>query len=348
MYSNVSEVKSIFGERLKQVMDWDDVGITELSNATGLAQVTIRNILNGGEPSSTTICKIADYLNVSVDYLLGRVDECDEVMAKGYFNAARILSYEAYLKHNKKTYPIEDGYFTPWPYNLAEQILGADAFDDIMTADQANGLEYILNYHTTDRTKDILLMRYKDEMTLEEISGKIHLTTERVRQIIKRSVWSMRHRSLSNYILNGLEGERKRREMKNLEIKYARECSELEHAIRLKNIELAKVDEAIKESRKMNIETSLDISKIDLSKLDDKITLLDLSIRSYNCLSRAGCDTIGDVLELIKKNDAKADVTEPAEDILYWNLLKIRNMGKRSATEVIDKLIRLGYLKDAV
>lgn len=52
---------------------------------------------------------------------------------------------------------------------------------------------------------------------------------------------------------------------------------------------------------------------------------LDLSVRSYNCLKRAGINTVG---ELIQRNE---------ED-----MMKVRNLGKKSLEEVIQKLEELG------
>lgn len=59
--------------------------------------------------------------------------------------------------------------------------------------------------------------------------------------------------------------------------------------------------------------------------LEMPIEELDLSVRSYNCLKRAG---INSVEELIQKND---------ED-----MMKVRNLGKKSLEEVISKLNELG------
>ncbi len=63
--------------------------------------------------------------------------------------------------------------------------------------------------------------------------------------------------------------------------------------------------------------------------LEMPIEELDLSVRSFNCLKRAGIDTVG---ELTNKTD---------ED-----MMKVRNLGKKSLEEVKEKLIALGlYLK---
>lgn len=59
--------------------------------------------------------------------------------------------------------------------------------------------------------------------------------------------------------------------------------------------------------------------------LDMPIEELDLSVRSYNCLKRAGINTVG---ELIQKTE---------ED-----MMKVRNLGKKSLEEVQGKLAELG------
>jgi len=59
--------------------------------------------------------------------------------------------------------------------------------------------------------------------------------------------------------------------------------------------------------------------------LEMSIEELDLSVRSYNCLKRAGINTVED---LIQRN----------ED----DMMKVRNLGKKSLEEVIKKLNELG------
>ena len=52
---------------------------------------------------------------------------------------------------------------------------------------------------------------------------------------------------------------------------------------------------------------------------------LDLSVRSYNCLKRAGIQTVD-------------ELTQKSED----EMMRVRNLGKKSLKEVKDKLIELG------
>ena len=59
--------------------------------------------------------------------------------------------------------------------------------------------------------------------------------------------------------------------------------------------------------------------------LDMTIEELDLSVRSYNCLKRAGIQTV-------------QDLAAKSED----DMIKVRNLGKKSLKEVKEKLVELG------
>ena len=62
-----------------------------------------------------------------------------------------------------------------------------------------------------------------------------------------------------------------------------------------------------------------------LKKLETSIDDLDFSVRAYNCLKRAGINTLG-------------DLTEKSE----LEMMKIRNLGKKSLKEVIEKIKDMG------
>lgn len=67
-----------------------------------------------------------------------------------------------------------------------------------------------------------------------------------------------------------------------------------------------------------------EVSKID-KVLDMTIEELELSVRSFNCLKRAGINTV-------------SELTEKSED----DMMKVRNLGKKSLDEVKNKLEELG------
>jgi DNA-directed RNA polymerase subunit alpha len=60
--------------------------------------------------------------------------------------------------------------------------------------------------------------------------------------------------------------------------------------------------------------------------LEMTIEELDLSVRSFNCLKRAGINTVDD---LIGKSETE--------------MMKVRNLGKKSFDEVKEKLLSLGF-----
>lgn len=75
--------------------------------------------------------------------------------------------------------------------------------------------------------------------------------------------------------------------------------------------------------------TEVMIEKNDQGKekaLEMTIEELDLSVRSFNCLKRANINTV-------------EDLTNKTED----EMMKVRNLGRKSLDEVIDKLNKLGF-----
>ena len=62
-----------------------------------------------------------------------------------------------------------------------------------------------------------------------------------------------------------------------------------------------------------------------VEKLDITIEELDLSVRSFNCLKRAGINTVGDLVKTTEED-----------------MKKVRNLGAKSLKEVMNKLEELG------
>lgn len=76
----------------------------------------------------------------------------------------------------------------------------------------------------------------------------------------------------------------------------------------------------------INAEVMIDMPSDDKTKaLDMSIDELELSVRSYNCLKRAGINT---VMELTNKTPD--------------DMMKVRNLGRKSLDEVLGKLKELG------
>lgn len=92
----------------------------------------------------------------------------------------------------------------------------------------------------------------------------------------------------------------------------------------LPNVDFIEEDEIEEEELIEEEEASID------TNLDTTIEEMDLSLRSFNCLKRAGFDTVGDIVE---KSESE--------------LKSIKNFGKKSLEEVKDKVHDMGLsLKD--
>ncbi|MBR2742915.1 MAG: DNA-directed RNA polymerase subunit alpha [Clostridia bacterium] len=76
----------------------------------------------------------------------------------------------------------------------------------------------------------------------------------------------------------------------------------------------------------MNAEIMVGKEEVNKEKvLEMTIEELDLSVRSFNCLKRAGINTV-------------EDLTNRTED----DMMKVRNLGRKSLDEVVNKLVALG------
>ena len=63
----------VFGERLKEIREERGVSMSELARQMGTSQQNISRWEKGERvPSGETLIKLADFLNVSIDYLVGR------------------------------------------------------------------------------------------------------------------------------------------------------------------------------------------------------------------------------------------------------------------------------------
>ena len=77
-------------------------------------------------------------------------------------------------------------------------------------------------------------------------------------------------------------------------------------------------------AKNMSIMSQKEMSMRD-KMLETSIEDLEFSVRSYNCLKRAGIHTVADIV-----NKSEQD------------MIKVRNLGKKSLDEVVNKIKELG------
>lgn len=208
-----------------------------------------------------------------------------------------------------------NGNFT-WPENLFYNIdisLIEPVSQNIM-----DGLDYVLNNTLTERERDVILLRYKEEKTLSEIAAKYGVVIERIRQVESKAIRKLKHPTRVNMILLSKSFIDSR-------------ISLLEDIENRRKEQLKLLDMIVhnNEVLKRVLNGSEDQNDLSLARelikddefLNRKISDLDFSVRAYNCLKRGGFRTLKDFVGI-------------TED----DLMHVRNLGKRTLEEIIDVL----------
>lgn len=155
----------------------------------------------------------------------------------------------------------------------------------------------------TDREQKVIEMRFVHDMTYEQCGYRFNVTKERIRQVEQKAIHKLRNpRFRKHYLLDTLD--------KAFEIDAKRARLERE------NIELR-----IKLEKYENVPKP----KIEPRKID--IANMELSVRSYNCLKRAGFNFVDDL-----------------DGMTYERLSHVRNLGRKSIMEVIAKASEFGII----
>lgn len=198
-----------------------------------------------------------------------------------------------------------------YPQNLLYAVFEDEKMlENANTITDLNGsVEYAL-YTLFDRERQILKYRFAHLMTHEEIGKLYSITRERIRQIEQRALRKLRHPQRLKYLKYGVLGviDLNREE-------YLNRVMDIENRL----IELCKLNDAKAD------EVIHDV------KLKEKykgilIENCDFSVRTYTCLKRHGIDSLSQLSKLS-----------------YNEIINIRNLGRKSVGEIIDKLSEYGY-----
>ena len=320
--------------RLKKLIDISGCSARTISEVTGLSDATIAHIVSGeARPGIDTIINLSELFAVPIDYLIGRSnEEQNEKLFEQYsecYPDLRRKEYETLLLRRHSREIIPDGYEGPYPYNLLDDIF-QEPFDHIITEDEESGLNFALQT-LTEREKDVIKELYFEGKTLGDIGIRHNVTRERIRQIASKALRALRHPSRKNLIRYGKTKMDKMVELNKLEI----ELQNREKELLIKEVTLNKMAEAI-EDKKEFIEKNVPEVNFSAANYDAPIPSLrgdwltpsaafmdlDLSVRSYNCLVRANIITISDLIHSISTK----------------KIYKVRNLGRRSLEEIINKL----------
>ena len=181
-----------------------------------------------------------------------------------------------------------------YPYNLLEEVFANKEYEPAeLTDDMANGLAYAIAALGA-RREAILRMYYAEGKGAREIADCFGVTTSAIYTLKRNAVMRLRRHDAICYITYGKKG-----------------FEEREQRLRLEK-EIMKNSEQYQQVMGVRFEE------------------LDLSVRSFNCLRRAGYVTIGDIV----------DLTE--EEIIH-----IKNISWKQYDEIGRKLLARGVSDSA-
>lgn len=287
---------------IRQLSQATLVDINTLHETVGLSGPVFELAL--GSCSLEDAEKLSDYFGVSLSVLTGRADMPQKVVL---INDLRHISR--------------------YPYNLFETLTGK-GIDWEIKKENMKLLDTVMDKILSGRQKDIIIRYYKDEQTLREIGLDYEITPERTRQILIKAIRLLRQPYYVRYITKGPHSINETEE-------YIKEQFSI---LKNKNSQLAEREELLSQKEKILTDTIrafaeesgipadtllLKISRARLDKhfADCPLKDLDLSLRSFNCLARAGFLNVSDIAALLE--------TKPEE------YLQIRNFGRKSQEEVV-------------
>ena len=332
MRTSVNELYSFDSELLRKLAKQTNGTIKDLADKIGIAHASFIRYLNGSAtPDLINLIKMSTYFQVPIDILMGlHTEEQYSEILKGnerFMLESNKRAYEDYLLKLRTTqYPdgslASNDYISPYPYNLLDCLFG-EPFTVMLDDDHLAGLRMALD-SLTSRELTCILLYFEEGKTYDEIGKNFSITRERARQILAKALRKLRHPSRTSLIIHGAKGV-EIRSLKDLE----RDIEERKQRI---TNEIAEV-QILKEQLDSEMDIFKQVEIISNSKkqstlttterlLSDKVVDLDLSIRSFNCLLRANCETVYDVLALME--DGK--------------IFRIRNLGRKSIQEIQDRI----------
>lgn len=198
-------------------------------------------------------------------------------------------------------FELTDDIVSYYPYNLIIAVLGGNSPDARQIMYKAYIPAFMESLDTlTDREKKVLEMRFKCKLTLKETGPYFGVTQERIREIEAKALRKLRNPSrCRHWQFDTME--------MYFEAKKEASDLELENIILRDNLRRLNVpEEKMLERHEEEIDTRTELWEAELS------------VRSYNCLSRAGIRYISDL-----------------KDWTLEDLSKVRNLGRKSLNEVV-------------
>ena len=159
----------------------------------------------------------------------------------------------------------------------------------------------------TDRERKVIEHRVRDAMSLDEVGKSLGLSAERVRQIEQRAYRKLKWQGSKAYLLceEGYytdSNEIREKVLKDTFVKKRMaECEKLDKIIEAKKNRVEVLLQTEKNLSKE--EAQRRVEKLNTVVTDDtEICELDFTVRTFNCLTRNGISTVGQLRKAKKKD----------------------------------------------
>lgn len=193
-----------------------------------------------------------------------------------------------------------------YPLNLARAVFASD--DEALAAYIPGVADALATL--TEREQGVIACRFERGLTLEQTAKEYGITRERIRQVEAKALRKLRHPTRISMM----------RAVPRTELH-----AEI-HAHRQLQNDYDLLAKAFETLTAKKAEPGVIIPMAEqASRLETPLENLDLSIRSYNALKRRGINTIRDITEMSESE-----------------LMKVRNLGRKSVAEVKAKLTEYG------
>lgn len=203
---------------------------------------------------------------------------------------------------------------TIFPINLLSEIF----LDDNATypADIDGTVGYVISRYD-ERVQKVIFGRYKEGKSYEQLGNEIGVSHERARQIAAKAVRQMRSSKCRAFLSAGIAEYISQIRTSAAESALNWQISEATEVIKIVADRLSKLtgdDGLVEMLEKQEAESRRQLKIVDI----------DLSVRSFNILYRAGIRTVGDILE-------------------YGDLTTVEGLGTRCLEEITRKIRELGF-----
>lgn len=207
-------------------------------------------------------------------------------------------------------FSLEEDITSFYPWNLAYAVM-VGSFPSKCSVEKANEEIYKVYVpalkeavaQLTDREQKVIEMRFVHDMTYEQCGYRFDVTRERIRQIEAKALRKLRNpRFAKHYLLDTLN--------KAFQID-AERCRLEEENVRL-TAKLEALGDTTEKPQKAHRQRFT-------------ISDMELSVRSYNCLKRAGYNYVDEL-----------------DGLNYEKMKRIRNLGRKSIIEVMEKAKEFG------